>query len=281
MSTIANAAEWNACIDPATMLTFLTYHLRKRRSEKNIPDLGLGRINRSDQILQRKLRLVACGFCRRLWHDLPDGEFRRAIEQTEQYADGKISVAKLVEARQKLAANVLPFERVTREKMHRAITNAMRTYDQEDVGRLLYVGLSTAWEVGEIEAAPRAIWTAVEPQWDAYVIARNSVSNSESQKLRANLLRDVIPNPFNEPKVKPEWMSWNSETIRRLAETIYAEHRFGDMPILADALEEAGCDDPALLDHCRDLGPHIRGCWAVDLLRVDPSMGKRGRGGKR
>ena len=278
MSTIANAAEWDACVDPAVMLTFLSNHLRKRRSEKNIPDLGFGRINRSDQILQRKLRLVASGFCRRLWHDLPDGEFRRAIETTELYADGKISAGKLVETRERLAAGALPFEQVTREKMHRALTNAMRTYEQEDVGRLLYVALSTAWEVGEIEAAPRAIWTAVEPQWNAYAIARNSVANSESQKLRANLLRDVIPNPFNEPKVKPEWMSWNSETIRRLAETIYAEHRFADMPILADALEEAGCDERPLLEHCRNPGPHIRGCWAVDLLRGDPSMGKRGRG---
>jgi hypothetical protein len=51
-----------------------------------------------------------------------------------------------------------------------------------------------------------------------------------------------------------------------LARSIYDEHRFVEMPILADALEEAGCTDPDILSHCRGPGPHVRGCWPVDLI---------------
>ena len=51
-----------------------------------------------------------------------------------------------------------------------------------------------------------------------------------------------------------------------LAQAIYEERRFGDLPVLADALEEAGCTDADILSHCRGPGPHVRGCWVVDLL---------------
>jgi hypothetical protein len=59
---------------------------------------------------------------------------------------------------------------------------------------------------------------------------------------------------------------WLSETVVALATGIDAERAFDRMPILADALEEAGCDNADVLDHCRGPGPHVRGCWVVDLL---------------
>ena len=55
-------------------------------------------------------------------------------------------------------------------------------------------------------------------------------------------------------------------TVVQLAQSIYDDRAFDRLPILADALEEAGCTDAAILDHCRGPGPHVRGCWAVDLL---------------
>ena len=61
--------------------------------------------------------------------------------------------------------------------------------------------------------------------------------------------------------------AWRTETVVALATAIYAERAFDRMPILADALEEAGCDHPDLLAHCRGPGPHARGCWALDLVR--------------
>jgi hypothetical protein len=54
--------------------------------------------------------------------------------------------------------------------------------------------------------------------------------------------------------------------IPKLAEAIYEERAFDRMPILADALEEAGCADADVLRHCRDPGPHVRGCWVLDLI---------------
>ena len=60
--------------------------------------------------------------------------------------------------------------------------------------------------------------------------------------------------------------AWRSESSVALASAIYAERAFDRLPILADALEEAGCDHADVLAHCRGPGPHVRGCWVVDLL---------------
>lgn len=69
-----------------------------------------------------------------------------------------------------------------------------------------------------------------------------------------------------ESLINPSWLAWNDGTIPRLAQAIYSDRRFSDLPILADAIEEAGCTDAEILAHCRAEGPHVRGCWVVDLL---------------
>ncbi len=82
-----------------------------------------------------------------------------------------------------------------------------------------------------------------------------------------HLLRDVFFNPLKpRPAIDPTWLRWNDCTVSRLAGAIYEGRRFEDMPILHDALLDAGCDDPDVLDHCRGPGPHVRGCWVLDLL---------------
>ena len=60
--------------------------------------------------------------------------------------------------------------------------------------------------------------------------------------------------------------SWRSQTVQQLAAAIYDERRFEEMPVLADALEEADCWDEEILSHCRKPGLHVRGCWVIDLL---------------
>jgi hypothetical protein len=80
------------------------------------------------------------------------------------------------------------------------------------------------------------------------------------------LLREVFPNPFRPMQIDRAWLSWNDGTIPKLAQAIYDERRFADLPILGDALEEAGCTDADILAHCRGGGEHVRGCWVVDLL---------------
>jgi hypothetical protein len=64
----------------------------------------------------------------------------------------------------------------------------------------------------------------------------------------------------------PSWLMWNNGTVARLAQAIYSDNCFADLPILADALEEAGCENEPILQHCRQPGQHVRGCWVVDLL---------------
>lgn len=64
----------------------------------------------------------------------------------------------------------------------------------------------------------------------------------------------------------PAWLRWNDGTVEKLARTIYDERRFDRMPILADALEEAGWDHADILAHCRGPNDPVRGCWVVDLM---------------
>jgi len=59
---------------------------------------------------------------------------------------------------------------------------------------------------------------------------------------------------------------WLSSTVIDLARTIYEERVWERMPILADALMDAGCDSEEVINHCHGPGPHVRGCWVVDLL---------------
>jgi hypothetical protein len=64
----------------------------------------------------------------------------------------------------------------------------------------------------------------------------------------------------------PRWLLWNDETVLRLARHIYEQQKFEELPILGDALEEAGCADEAVLSHCHHSDGHVRGCGVVDLV---------------
>jgi hypothetical protein len=78
------------------------------------------------------------------------------------------------------------------------------------------------------------------------------------------LLREIIGNPFRPVTLDPAWLT---STVVALARGIYDERAFDRMPILADALQDAGCDSDDLLTHCRDPHQdHVRGCWVVDLV---------------
>jgi hypothetical protein len=81
------------------------------------------------------------------------------------------------------------------------------------------------------------------------------------------ILRDIFGNPFRPVSAEPSWLT---STVLQLAGGIYAGRAFDRLPILADALQDAGCDTTDILAHCRGPGPHVRGCWVVDLV-----LGKR------
>jgi hypothetical protein len=88
--------------------------------------------------------------------------------------------------------------------------------------------------------------------------------DTNGNRLICNLIRDLYGNPFREVKYDK---TWRTDTAVSLARTMYDLREFGAMPILADALQDVGCDNADVLDHCRDTAlTHVRGCWVVDLV---------------
>ena len=79
----------------------------------------------------------------------------------------------------------------------------------------------------------------------------------------SGVVLDIFGNPFRPPKFNP---TWRTSTVLALAQAIYDERTFDRLPDLAEALAEGGCDNEEILSHLRGLGPHVRGCWAVDLI---------------
>lgn len=86
------------------------------------------------------------------------------------------------------------------------------------------------------------------------------------QPAAIDILGDVLGNPFRPVQIERGWLGWNDRTPERIARRIYEERRFEDLPILADALEEAGCTLPEMLEHCRQPRTHYRGCWLIDMI---------------
>jgi len=87
--------------------------------------------------------------------------------------------------------------------------------------------------------------------------------NEDERQTQCDLIRDIFGNPFRPVAFDP---AWRSETAVGIAAGIYEDRAFERMPILADALQEAGCEHADILTHCREPGTHVRGCWVVDLV---------------
>jgi hypothetical protein len=96
----------------------------------------------------------------------------------------------------------------------------------------------------------------------AYCSASGAPGERE-QAAHADLLRDIFGNPFRPVTFHSSWLT---PTVLDLAKSIYDERAFDRMPILADALEDAGCNNPDILDHCRQPAEHAGGCWCLDLI---------------
>src|SRR5262249_17037155 len=80
------------------------------------------------------------------------------------------------------------------------------------------------------------------------------------------LIVELFDNPFGPVTLVRAWVTWDGGTIPKLAQGIYDDRAFDRLPILADALEDAGCTDADILNHCRQPSVHVRGCWVIDLL---------------
>jgi hypothetical protein len=91
-------------------------------------------------------------------------------------------------------------------------------------------------------------------------------TGQDQSRLICQWLRDLFGNPFRPVSVDPRWLCWNGGAVVKLAQGIYDRWEFGLLPILGDALEEAGCENEEMVRHCRLPADHVRGCWLLDLL---------------
>ena len=89
------------------------------------------------------------------------------------------------------------------------------------------------------------------------------VSEDKDYGIAAALLREMVGNRF---RVMTANSAWPTSTVTSLAQALYTDRAFDRMPIIADALEDAGCSNQDILQHCRSGGKHVRGCWVADLL---------------
>jgi hypothetical protein len=184
----------------------------------------------------RKGRLFAAACCRRSWA-VNRNDSRRAVAVAEQYADGQVPRKSLVAIFAYAEANGLP-------------GSAQATVDPEADQAARNTALLAAREA------------AVKAGFPAHFQETLAVENAA----QASLLRDLF-HPFPPlPPIARSLLDWDNGTLVRLAAAIYQERRWGDLPIVADALEEAGCTDAGLLGHLRGPGPHARGCYALDLV---------------
>jgi hypothetical protein len=224
-------AGWRRSADPLRLVNFLC---RQGRADR-----------RKDG--RRKLRLLACGCCRQVWHLLADERSRRAVEAGERYADGEAGVTELEAAR--------------------AEAEQAAGAAAESVARSAAVAAVAATRPKEQEAV----------QW----AAQAAYGAADEPAAQAELVRDVFGNPFRPAAVERSWLKWNGGTVVTVARAVYEDHGWDGLPVLADALEEAGCTDKNILTHCRQPGRHVRGCWLVDLLlqKDRPPRRRRAAGG--
>lgn len=186
----------------------------------------------------RKLRLFGCACCRQVWDMLTAPEQREAVEVAERYADGLASREELLEANRPLLTDE------DCETPPSCVSDA-------DAGIAAEAGL----RVGSF----------VEASLSARDDGRQQSARLIRERLMpVRLLRDQVgPMLFRPVALDPRW---RTATVLDLTAGVYDRRSFDLMPILADALMDAGCDDEDVLYHCRREAPHARGCWVVDLL---------------
>ena len=112
-------------------------------------------------------------------------------------------------------------------------------------------------------ACCRRVWSAMTDPSCRHAVALSEPDSDVEKAFQADLLRDIFGNPFRPVAFDP---TRRSEAAVEIAAGIYEDRAFERMPILAGALQDAGCDHPDILSHCREPGTHVRGCWAVDLV---------------
>jgi hypothetical protein len=217
----------------------------------NEPDSMLFHVR--DRASQRKLRLFAIACCRHLWRRLGNDRTRDPVMVAERYADGLADQTQL-----------------------QAASHAVEEIGMEAYGAA-WIGDTHGWATwqtrGAFEVATarpieiRSVWHMAASVW------RTGKEQQEREAL-SNYLRCLFGNPFEPVALEAAWLT---PAVRGIAFAIYDQQSFDRLLILADALEGAGCLHAGMLAHCRGPGPHVKGCWVVDLVlerREHPGVGR-------
>jgi hypothetical protein len=244
----------------------------------------------------RKLCLLACGCCRRFWSALPDSH-REALDVAERYSDGLASESERLEALEALGVQIhrsyveIPGDFMTDAValclvdavplLVRAGDPRMIGESSSDIGRRSRLAIECcrcafmvatyasqrAYDAshGALRRGWKRVVMAVTRQFDpVFFDSPGRFVCKEEHAHQAALVRDVFGNPFRPATFDS---AWRTSTAVAIASQMYESRGFGALPILADALQDAGCDSDDVLNHCRDAsGIHVRGCWVVDLV---------------
>jgi len=222
--------EWQECADPHAMLAVSKWKVTDKR---------------------RRLFIVTC--CRRVWHLLSDPRSRQAVEILERHLESGATQQELQDG-WGLAGLALTDVRKTANHSHHHAANVAAQA----------MLCTAAHNTGAAQAIAKNVVAAMSTRMDSQgqPVIDPDVEAKERMAL-ANDLRCTLGTPFRKVTIEDSWCSSN---VTALAQAIYDDRAFDRMPILADALEDAGCSNQDILQHCRSGGEHVRGCWVVDLL---------------
>jgi hypothetical protein len=227
-------ADWLAGTDPAPMLDYLR-----------------------DRVGDRQLRLFVVDCCWRVWPQLQDERSRRAVIVSERYADGLADKKELARARKE-----------ARTAGWNAAAARARQVSWNGPAFIAWCSTRETIASAAKESARSCAWHATAKRTD--LLSRFpawEVGDLDGERRRqVAVLHCIVGNPFRAARIDPAWLVWNESVALKLVRGVDEERAFDRLPILADALEDAGCDNADILAHCRGPGPHVRGCWVVDLL---------------
>jgi hypothetical protein len=194
----------------------------------------------------RKWRLLCCACFRRLYGPrVQDPRTSAAVEVAERYAEDLANKQELVAARREA-------RRANEPSFHVKRAAWWTTYGRPRpaVRSLLRAEYPPAW-VRRLNQSPGR--------------PRRPLSGAEEAQVCA-LIRELFADPFRRPTFDPSWLRWNEGIVLKIAQGIHDDRAFERLPVLADALEDAGCTDEVILGHCRRRPGHLRGCWVLDGL---------------
>jgi hypothetical protein len=199
----------------------------------------------------RKLRLFAAACCQRV-QELA-GE-RRDLEEAGYYitalereADGLARPSEWGEAVARVLSKQWDISDRTLDFLPADFCAFLCAIDNDPPEAALWASVNANIALSDFKQRPEA----------------DEVGGSPEARVQAPLLRCIFGNPFRPVAVESGWLT---STVAELARGIYADRAFDRLAILADALQDAGCEHPDILGHCRGGGPHVRGCWVVDLV---------------